>query len=174
MLARVGHMSISVSPVQPEDEEHFLEAAIRSRSLFEAWVDPPSNPERFAEHLFKYSTDNNFSYIARNSEHQLIGCVNINAIIRGAFQSAFLGYYAFLPYSGQGLMQQAVALVISEAFGPLQLHRLEANIQPDNAASIALVRSLGFRLEGHSVRYLKIAGVWQDHERYAITNEEWC
>ncbi len=70
-------------------------------------------------------------------------------------------------------MKQALRLVVSEAFNQLQLHRLEANIQPDNLNSIALVRSLGFRLEGHSLRYLKIAGQWRDHDRYAITAEDW-
>jgi ribosomal-protein-alanine N-acetyltransferase len=53
------------------------------------------------------------------------------------------------------------------------LHRVEANIQPDNLRSIHLVRSLGFRLEGHSPRYLRINGEWKDHDRYALTVEEW-
>ena len=70
-------------------------------------------------------------------------------------------------------MKPALAAVIAISFDNLALHRLEANIQPSNIASIALVKSLGFRLEGYSPRYLKIAGAWQDHERYAITAEEW-
>ena len=166
-------MSIFVLPVQAEDESSFLRAVSRSRGLHEGWVNPPSTQERFAKHIAKYSTDHNFSYIARNGENQIIGCVNVNEIVRGAFQSAFLGYYAFLPYNGRGLMKQSVALVVSEAFSQLQLHRLEANVQPDNATSIALVKSLGFRNEGYSPRYLKISGEWRDHERYAITAEEW-
>lgn len=166
-------MNLSVSPIQPNDEAPFLDAVARSRGLFGDRVDPPSDPERFAEHLVKYSTDNRFSYLVRNEQAQFIGCININEIVRGAFQSAFLGYYAFSPHSGKGLMKQAMVLVIGEAFGRHQLHRLEANIQPDNRASIALVKSLGFRLEGYSPRYLKIAGQWRDHERYALTVEEW-
>ncbi|MEM6437442.1 MAG: GNAT family protein [Cyanobacteria bacterium P01_D01_bin.115] len=166
-------MSISISAVCPEDEAQFLAAVTRSCSLFKDWVAPPSTPKRFAEHLTKYSADSNFSYLARTSDGSLIGCLNVNEIVRGAFQSAFLGYYAFLPNHDQGLMKQAMALVISLAFGKLKLHRLEANIQPGNIASIALVKSLGFRLEGYSPRYLKIAGTWQDHERNAVTAEEW-
>lgn len=166
-------MSVVISPVQLDDEAAFLAAVARSRDLFKDWVNPPTNPEKFAEHLSKYSADNNISYLARNNQGQLIGCININNIVRGAFQSASLGYYAFSPHSGKGLMTQAMRLVISEAFGPHQLHRLEANIQPDNLASVALIRSLGFRLEGYSPRYLRIAGQWRGHDRYAITAEEW-
>ncbi|WP_110670049.1 GNAT family N-acetyltransferase [Salinicola halophilus] len=166
-------MNIHVAQARPCDEGAFLDAVARSRVLFADWVDPPDSPERFAAHLARYTADNRFSYLARNERDQLIGCININEIVRGGFQSAFLGYYAFSPHSGQGLMKQAMSQVIDEAFGPHQLHRLEANIQPANRASVALVESLGFRFEGHSPRYLKIAGDWRDHDRYAITAEEW-
>lgn len=166
-------MSVVISPVQPEDETPFLDAVARSRDLLGDWVNPPFDSHGFAEHLVKYSAANNLGYLARTGESQLIGCININEIVRGAFQSGFLGYYAFSPFNGRGLMKQAMALVIAEAFGQHRLHRLEANIQPDNLASSALVRSLGFRLEGHSPRYLNIAGQWRDHDRYAITAEEW-
>lgn len=166
-------MTVFISLVQNDDEPAFLSAVSKSHALFEDWVDPPSDAEGFAKHLTNYSADNNFSYLARDDQGQLIGCINISNIVRGAFQSAFLGYYAFSPHSGKGLMKQALRLVVSEAFNQLQLHRLEANIQPDNLNSIALVRSLGFRLEGHSLRYLKIAGQWRDHDRYAITAEDW-
>ncbi|MFC0269092.1 GNAT family N-acetyltransferase [Kushneria aurantia] len=83
-----------------------------------------------------------------------------------------MGLYPIIP-SGKGLMKRAMMLVISEAFERHQLHRLEANIQPGNLASIALVESLGFRLEGYSPRYLNIAGQWRDYHRYAITVEDW-
>ena len=65
-------------------------------------------------------------------------------------------------------MHDGLRLVLRFAFGPLGLHRLEANIQPGNESSVALVRGAGFRLEGYSRRYLKIAGRWRDHERWAI------
>jgi [ribosomal protein S5]-alanine N-acetyltransferase len=64
-------------------------------------------------------------------------------------------------------------LVLREAFTRLDLHRLEANIQPANARSIALAKRCGFALEGFSPRYLKIGGRWRDHERWAIRKETW-
>ena len=102
----------------------------------------------------------------------IAGVLIISQIVRGAFQSAYLGYYAHERHAGQGYMREAMAQTVAHAFGPLALHRLEANIQPANAASIALARSAGFRLEGFSPRYLLIGGQWRDHERYAITIDE--
>ena len=166
-------MSVSIFPVAPGDEAAFLAAVRHSRALFEGWLDPPDSPERFASQLHKYSTDAGYSFLAKASDGSLIGCINLNAIVRGPFQSAYLGYYAFAPNHGKGLMKAALAAVIARAFGELKLHRLEANIQPANARSIGLVKALGFRLEGYSPRYLKIDGTWRDHERHAITAEEW-
>lgn len=68
-------------------------------------------------------------------------------------------------------MSEGLRLVLRHAFGPLGLHRLEANIQPKNRSSIRLVRRAGFRREGFSPRYLRVLGRWRDHERWAITVE---
>ncbi len=97
----------------------------------------------------------------------IAGVVNVNAIVRGFFQSAYLGYYIGEPFARQGIMSEGLKLVIGYAFGPMKLHRLEANVQPGNVASIALVRRCGFRKEGFSPRYLQVMGEWRDHERWA-------
>jgi ribosomal-protein-alanine N-acetyltransferase len=94
--------------------------------------------------------------------------VNISEIVRGCFQNAYLGYYAFEPLAGRGLMRAGLAKVIRHAFTKMKLHRLEANIQPGNKRSIRLVKALGFRREGISPRYLKVAGRWREHERWTI------
>ena len=90
-----------------------------------------------------------------------------------AFQSAYLGFYAFAGTERQGFMTEGLALVLDRAFGERSFHRLEANVQPGNVASAALIARLGFRKEGFSPKYLFINGDWRDHDRWAILNEEW-
>ncbi len=166
-------MPVSFRHPQPDDSAAFCAAVNRSRALHHPWVSPPGTPEAFSTFIQKYDCQTNISFLAVNGSDELVGCINLNEIVRGPFKSAYMGYYGFVPLTGKGLMKQALSRVITEAFGPLGLHRLEANIQPDNEASIGLVRSLGFRHEGFSPRYLFIEGQWRDHERYAITAEDW-
>ena len=96
------------------------------------------------------------------------GFINLNEIVMGAFRSAYLGYYGMLSFARTGLMTETLRATVNYAFNDLGLHRLEANIQPDNLASIALVRRVGFKQEGFSPRYLRINGEWRDHERWAM------
>jgi ribosomal-protein-alanine N-acetyltransferase len=103
----------------------------------------------------------------------LLGYVGLGSIIRGPFQSAFMGYWIGKPFAGRGYMSEAIGLMLRHAFTTLKLHRVEANIQPTNEASKRTALRCGLRLEGYSPRYLKIAGAWADHERYAITIEDW-
>ena len=163
---------ITLRRLQRAQEGLFLEAVARSRELHGDWVSPPATSEAFLSHLGRHDGVRGVCYVAMRNDLELVGCINLNEIVRGAFQSAYLGYYVFAPFAGQGLMRQALSLVVDEAFSVLGMHRLEANIQPANTQSIALVNSLGFRREGYSPRYLKIAGEWRDHERYAITAED--
>jgi len=102
-------------------------------------------------------------------DRALAGVVNINNVVFGAHLSGYLGYYAFRPQRQQGFMTEALNAVVEHAFGSWGLHRLEANIQPANTASIQLVERCGFRREGYSPDYLLIDGQWRDHERWAIT-----
>ena len=101
-----------------------------------------------------------------------MGVINVSQIFLGAFRSAYLGYYADAHHMGQGYMSEGLRLVLRNAFSKLGLHRLEANIQPANRASVRLVRRAGFRREGFSARYLKVLGRWRDHERWAVTVED--
>ena len=111
--------------------------------------------------------------ICERDSGAIAGMVNVSNIVRGLFQCGALGYHAFAPSAGRGLMREGLDLVVRHAFDPdgLTLHRREANIQPDNTASIALAERLGCRLEGLSPDFLFIDGAWRDHERWAITSE---
>jgi [ribosomal protein S5]-alanine N-acetyltransferase len=111
--------------------------------------------------------------VRRRSDNAILGSLELGYIVRGGFQSVYMGYQIGAPFARQGYMKEAVTLAIRHAFRTLKLHRIEANIQPTNRASIALVKQLGFRKEGYSRRYLKISGRWRDHERWAILREDW-
>lgn len=161
--------TVRIVPIALADQEEFLAAALRSRKLHHPWVSPPLGPTGFRTLTERSQGPLNLGYVVRHAvTDELVGFVNISNIVRGSFHSAYLGYYAFAGHERQGLMRAALGLAVRMAFTELKLHRLEANIQPGNAASIALVRSCGFSKEGYSPRYLKIRGRWRDHERWAI------
>ncbi len=138
-----------------------------SGSLHLPWSYPPND-------YTSYLSDGGRYFICLEESDEIVGTFNISGIIRGPFQSAYLGYEVFSPYNGKGFMSIGLKLIIKEAFGPLNLHRLEANIQPENEVSIKLVSSAGFVKEGFSRNYLNIGGQgWRDHERWALLNENW-
>lgn len=167
-------IQVELEPPTKNRETEFLDAVARSRELHQHLVTPPDDAVKFQAFLNQARSPWRESFfVVQKSGGGLIGVVNIESVIRGAFQSGYLGYYGFIPHVGQGLMREGLSQVIGRAFTRLELHRLEANIQPENGKSIALVRSLGFRLEGFSPKYLKVCGRWRDHERWAVLAEEW-
>ena len=160
---------VRLSHVALADQAEFLAAVAGSRALHRPWVAPPATPQAFRAMVKRSHDPANVTCLVRRSDTgALVGFINTSNIIRGTFQSAFLGYYAFAGHERQGLMREGLRMAVRAAFKDLKLHRLEANIQPGNKASIALARSCGFAKEGFSPRYLKIAGRWRDHERWAI------
>lgn len=155
------------------DEQAFVTAMQSSIKIHKPWVKPPLNRAEFHAYLQHYQAVNQKSYLLCDEMRNIMGVFNLNEIIRGSFQNAFLGFYAVAEYAGKGYMKQGLNLLIEKAFGELNLHRLEANIQPDNLRSIGLVRQCGFLKEGFSPKYLFIESKWRDHERWAITSECW-
>lgn len=166
-----GRMKRRVRIVQlgSSDEAEFVAAARASRQVHQKWVSPPVTRAAFREKLKRMRGPVNLAYcIRRSDDDALVGYIEITQIVRGPFCSAYLGYYAFAGHARQGLMREGLQQVVRLAFTRLKLHRLEANIQPENVGSIALVKACGFRKEGYSRRYLKIRGRWRDHERWAV------
>jgi [ribosomal protein S5]-alanine N-acetyltransferase len=151
-----------------DDEAQFLAAARRSRAIHRPWVTAPTTEAAYRAYLARMAEPANLALLVCLSRgEELVGVFNITNIVLGPLRSGYLGYYVFAGYERRGLMRAGLEAVVRHAFGRLKLHRLEANIQPANAASIALVKACGFSREGYSPRYLKIGGRWRDHERWA-------
>ena len=169
----VGPRVLLRAPIA-SDRDEFLALTRASRRLHRPWSRPPTTRASFDAWLRRYRHPTEVAFLAcRRDDGRIVGVLTLMEIVRGAFQGAYLGYWVGAPFAGRGYMTEALRLALRHAFGPLRLHRVEANIQPGNAPSRALVRRAGFRREGFSPRYLKIAGRWRDHERWALLMEDW-
>jgi len=167
-------MRVRLKKPSARDERRFLEAARRSRAFLRRWSPPPVTPAAYRAYLRRLGKPSHEGrFVVLRGAEDLVGVINVSEIVRGPFRSAYLGYYGFVPHAGLGYMTEGLTLALRWAFGGLRLHRVEANIQPGNQPSRALVRGLGFRREGLSRRYLKVAGRWRDHERWALLAEDW-
>ena len=162
-------MSVRIRAIELDDASEFVAAANASRLLHKGWVAPPVTPEAFSIYVAHFKPPTSYGFVVINPDDgKLVGAINITNIVQGVFQSGYLGYFAFSGSQGRGFMAQGLRAVVLHAFAALRLHRLEANIQPENKSSIALVNACGFNQEGYSPAYLKIGGRWRDHERWAI------
>ncbi|GAA3143111.1 GNAT family protein [Streptomyces rectiviolaceus] len=171
---------VGIRPFTYADGPEFTARVRESRELHHPWLFPPATDEAYATYagaLIEDRTKAGFLVCERDREGDreggsggaIAGFININNIVAGAFRCGALGYGAFAHAAGRGLMSEGLGLLTRYAFDVLELHRLEINVQPRNAASIALARSCGFRLEGFSPDFLHIDGAWRDHERWALT-----
>ena len=165
---------VEISTPTRKDEAEFIAAMTASADLHRPWLYPPVTSQAYREYLARLIPDRKHGFLARRVEDRaLVGWLNVSDIVRGALQGANVSYGGVAAHRGQGYMSEALDLVLHEAFVTLGLHRLEANIQPANRGSLALARRAGFVLEGFSPGYLKIAGEWRDHERWALRSEAW-
>lgn len=153
----------------------------RNRDHFAPW-DPPTpesfytaaaQAERIRLGLKAFSEGSAFRYWLSPIDRpgHVIGSVHFSQVARGAFHNALLGYALDQHAQGQGLMHEALAASIEEMFSPrVNLHRLQAAYRPENQRSAAVLRRLGFRVEGLARDYLFIDGAWRDHVLTALTN----
>ncbi|MEP6678086.1 MAG: GNAT family N-acetyltransferase [Betaproteobacteria bacterium] len=168
---------VHLRPPRASDQAAFLRAASASRRLHGAWAKAPSSPSHFATFVSRYGgrePSHAGFLVVRNDDAALAGVLSFSEIVRGLFQSAYLGYYGFEPFAGDGYMTEGLALALDVGFRRLRLHRVEANVQPTNGRSLALVARVGFTREGFSRRYVKISGRWRDHVRFAMLAEDWA
>jgi len=161
--------AVSLRRLRLEDEHAFLSAVARSTRLHQPWAYPPDTSEAFATYVEESPQRVALAVVVDDG---LAGIYTLSQIHHGSFRNAYLGYYAFEPLAGAGRMRAAMPLVFRFAFGELGLHRLQANVQPGNERSIALLRATGWREEGYARRYLKIGGRWRDHIMFAVLADE--
>ena len=177
---------VLLRPLEVGDHAAWREVRIRSREWLEQWEplpDPglvrpgratatPSGPAAAPGSASASSTPRTASACSCSTA-RFGGEVSLGSVLRGPFQSSFIGYWIDEAQAGHGYVPEGVALAIRYGFDTLGLHRMEAAIVPRNARSRRVAAKLGLRDEGVAQRFLQIRGVWEDHVRYAITYEEW-
>jgi ribosomal-protein-alanine N-acetyltransferase len=180
--ARLSHGPVELHPLGRWDGPEWS----RLRLANEDWLRPwePSAPVPWADRHTPAAYRAMRRAVARRArlgtsvpfavrvEGRLAGQVTVDNIVRGALRAGYLGYWIDRSVAGRGLASLAVALVCDHAFGPVGLHRVQADIRPENGPSRRLVERLGFRQEGLLRRYLDIDGDWRDHVAYGLVAED--
>jgi ribosomal-protein-alanine N-acetyltransferase len=166
-----------------KDAEKVVDYYYRNKEFFKEW-DPPQNGYLYAVKYQKKTMISNqilmkrgelirFWIYKKDDLNRIIGTIALNNVVRGVFQSAFLGYKLDKDEICKGYTTEALEALIKFAFGSFNLHRIEANIISNNLASIAVVKKAGFIKEGSSKNYLWINDGWKDHDHYVLINDKW-
>ena len=181
---RLHGRRVMLRPLVANDFAAFSEVRIRNGRWLTDWeplrpmagVDPAHNAEAFERRCVvrerERAAGNAYSF-GIFIDSIFCGEVNLNGVTRGSMQSATVGYWVDHAKAGHGYVPEAVAVVTHFAFEQLRLHRLEICIIPRNANSLRVVHKLEWRYEGRAERFLEINGVWEDHDRFGFTSEEW-
>ncbi len=181
---RLRGRRVVLRPLVAADFAAWREVRLRNESWLLPWEPQrhPSLPDptrdrhafeaRCAARERERGTDNAYPFGVFVGE-EFAGEVNINNVTRGALQSATIGYWIDQRHAGNGYIAEGVVVAMKYAFEQVQLHRLEICIVPRNDKSRRVMDKLNIREEGVALRYLEIAGTWEDHIRYGITVEEW-
>lgn len=158
----------------PTDFREYTDLMKVSAPVFRGLIRKMENRKQFNQYLQRCARDDHYGFmICRRADGAIVGSIGLFQIVRFSMQGGVTGYFVGAPHVRQGYATEALQLVIRLAFRKLKLHRVEANIQPHNAPSRALVKRAGFTREGLSRRFLKIDGRWRDHERWAILVDDW-
>jgi ribosomal-protein-alanine N-acetyltransferase len=165
---------VFLRPPKAEDFEELVLLYKSSQKFHRGLVQTPITATAFEKYITQSLLEiNEYFLICRNEDAAVVGSINLSQIFRGNFKNAYLGYYLGEKFTHQGFMTEAVKILLRYAFENLKLHRIEANVQPENIASITVLKRTNFTKEGFSPKYLKIGGRWRDHERWAIIIEDW-
>lgn len=173
---------VMLRPLRRRDGAAWRRLRLRDRERIERW--DATSPATWAERHTPAAWRAHYALLRRAARRggclpfavtvdgEFTGQVTLGGIARGAVRSGWVGYWVSSDVAGRGVATAAVALAVAHALGPVGLHRVDATIDPENAASRAVVEHLGMREEGLLRRYLDIDGAWRDHLLYALTVEE--
>lgn len=173
---------IYIRRLEMDDLEALLDLRVRNRYFLKPF-EPVTSDSHYTlegqqeiletvQHNWEAGSGYGFGIFLTN-EDRLIGRVNLSNVVRGAWGSCTMGYSLDEHCNGQGFTTEAVRLALGFAFGPAELHRVQAAVMPRNVGSIRVLEKVGFRYDGFSEFYLKINGVWEDHNLYSVTRERW-
>ena len=176
---------VMMRPLVPADWEAWSEVRLHNEEWLTRWeplrpagmLDPTRSREAFASRCHARDRDRQlgvaYGFGTFVGPH-LVGEVNLNGVVRGAQQTATIGYWVDQRHAGNRYIPESVVVLVAFAFEQLHLHRIEICIVPRNTNSRRVMEVLRFREEGTAVRFLEINGVWEDHVRFGITAEEWA
>lgn len=175
---------VVLRPLTPNDFADWSEIRLRNEEWLVPWepkrhpghLDPARDRTAFASRCSARERERNADLAYAFGlfvDQRLAGEINLNGVVRGALQSGTIGYWIDRARAGHGYVAEGVTVALRFAFEQLHLHRVEICIVPRNTNSRRVVEKLAIRCEGLAERYLEIAGVWEDHLRFAITAEEW-
>lgn len=183
MTERIETPGLVLSTLRKNDIQKLLGFYERNIKFLEPWIpeyesgyytyDYQIRKLEFEKKLREAGSEYRFNIFKKDDPERIIGNIAVSNIIRGIFQSAFIGYSVDEKENGKGIATEAIKGIIEFSFCDLMLHRLEANVIPSNKASIRVLEKLNFTEEGYSKNYLKINGKWQDHLRFALINENY-
>ncbi|HEX2057478.1 MAG TPA: GNAT family protein [Actinomycetota bacterium] len=168
-----------MTPLVADDAEEMLELLLANRDFLEPFepIRPPSDftlaGQRAAIEELAAARAAGAAYaFCIRADGVLVGRLTLSQVFRKAFRNCYLGYWVGEEHNGRGIATEAVGLAVRYAFGDLGLHRVQANVMTRNPRSARVLEKAGFRKEGLALRYLAIAGRWEDHDMYAITVED--
>lgn len=170
---------MGLAPLGPGDAEKLLAVLVHNRAFLEPFepMRPESDftPEGARAVLTRLAAEREAGTtypFAITLGDEIVGQLTLSQVFRKAFQSCYLGYWVAEEHNGRGYATAAVRAAVDHAFGDLRLHRVQANVMTRNPRSARVLEKAGFRREGLALRYLRIAGRWEDHYLYAITQED--
>ncbi len=184
--ARLAHGDVEVRGLRARDAAAWSEVRIRNERWLSPWEgrnpgQPPAGwRDRHSTSVFaamlrlhrREARAGRMLPLAVLVDGRLSGQVTVNSIVRGAFDCGYVGYWVDERVAGRGVLPTALALVLDHCFGPVGLHRIEADVRPENTASCRVVDKLGFREEGLHAQYLFIDEAWRDHVSFAMLRDD--